>query len=205
MLLHWSPRSPFVRKVMIAAHELGLADRIELRRTVVRMSSPNAELMRDNPLSKIPTLVLDDGTVLIESGVICEYLDALAGGGIILPVEPGQRYAELSRHALASGLLDILILWRNERDKPAEKQTAAWLSSFEEKLRTTLRRFERDLVPMDEGPLQLSGIALGCCLSYLDFRFADIPWRAGHPSLAAWHAAFSQRPSARATAIIDDA
>lgn len=190
---------------MVAAHELGLADRIRLRRTVVRMSAPNAELMRDNPLSKIPTLVLDDGTVLIESGVICEYLDDLAGGGIILPAERSRCYAELSRHALASGLLDLLILWRNERDKPAEKQTAAWLASFDQKLHATLRRCENDVVATGDGPLQLSGIALGCCLSYLDFRFADIAWRAGHPSLAAWHAAFSARPSALATAIIDDA
>src|SRR5580658_9517781 len=85
MKLHWSPRSPFVRKVMIVAHERGVADRIALVRTVVEMTEPHAELMRDNPLSKIPTLVLDDGTVLFDSAVICEYLDALDGTPRLFP------------------------------------------------------------------------------------------------------------------------
>ena len=86
--LHWSPRSPFVRKVMIAAHELGVADRLETVRTVVAMSEPNLELLADNPLGKIPTLVLDDGTALYDSLTICEYLDSL---GRAAPVPAGCR------------------------------------------------------------------------------------------------------------------
>jgi glutathione S-transferase len=202
--LHWSPRSPFVRKVMVAAHELGLADRLTLRRTVVQMTEPNLDLLPDNPLSRIPTLVLEDGTVLIDSGVICEYLDALAGGGRIIPAAGPERWVELSRHALASGLLEILILWRNERNKPAEKQTAAWLTSFDTKTHAALAKFERSIVPVGAGPLGLSSIALGCCLSYLDFRFDDQPWRSDYPSLAAWHAEFCQRPSAKATEVVND-
>ncbi len=202
--LHWSPRSPFVRKVMVAAHELGLADRLTLRRTVVQMTEPNPDLLSDNPLSRIPTLVLEDGTVLIDSGVICEYLDALAGGGRIVPASGPARWVELSRHALASGLLEILILWRNERNKPAEKQTAAWLASFDTKTQEALARFERSIVPIGAGPLGLSSIALGCCLSYLDFRFDDLNWRADHPALAAWHAEFCRRPSAKATEVVND-
>src|SRR3954453_24034953 len=77
MKLHWSPRSPFVRKVMITAHELGLVDRINCVRTVAAATKPHAELMEDNPLSKIPTLVLDDGTVIFDSPLICEYPDCL--------------------------------------------------------------------------------------------------------------------------------
>ncbi len=80
MKLHWSPRSPFVRKVMIVAHETGIADRLQCVRTVAAMMKPHAELMVDNPLSKIPTLVLDDGTVLYDSAVICEYFDGLHSG-----------------------------------------------------------------------------------------------------------------------------
>lgn len=204
MTLHWSPRSPFVRKVMVAAHELGLADRLTLRRTVVQMTKPNPDLLPDNPLSKIPTLVLADGSVLIESGLICEYLDAMAGGGIIIPVASPQRWSELSRHALATGFLDLLILWRNERNKPADKQTAEWLSSFATKASEVLTRFETEAGPITSGPLPLSQIALGCCLSYLDFRFTDLDWRAGHPKLAQWHDAFRQRPSALATEVQDD-
>ena len=85
MKLHWSPRSPFVRKVMIAAHELGLVERIERLRTVVAMRDPNLDLLADNPLAKIPTLVLEDGTVLFDSLTICEYFDHLAGGGRLFP------------------------------------------------------------------------------------------------------------------------
>ena len=80
MKLHWSPRSPYVRKVMIAAHELGLADRLQTVRTVVAMDKPVPELMVENPLSKIPTLRLEDGSVLYDSLVICEYLDTLHDG-----------------------------------------------------------------------------------------------------------------------------
>ena len=75
MKLHWSPKSPYVRKVMICAHELGLVDRLELVRSVAAMLKPNARLMQDNPLSKIPTLVLEDGFTLFDSVVICEYLE----------------------------------------------------------------------------------------------------------------------------------
>src|SRR5690349_496535 len=142
MRLHWSPRSPFVRKVMLAAHELGLTDRIERVRTVVRMTRPNPDLLPDNPLSKIPTLVLADGTVLIDSVVICEYLDALAGSGILFPPSGRERWTALARHALGNGLLDILILWRNERDKPQGKQLPELLASFALKTRATLDRLE---------------------------------------------------------------
>nr|WP_103721569.1 glutathione S-transferase family protein [Bosea psychrotolerans] len=204
MILHWSPRSPFVRKVMVAAHELGLADRMTLRRTVVQMTRPNPDLLPDNPLSKIPTLVLGDGSVLMDSGLICEYLDSLAGGGIIIPAAGPARWSELGRHALATGFLDLLILWRNERNKLVEKQTAEWLSSFATKASAVLTRFEGGAGPIAPGPLPLSGIALGCCLSYLDFRFVDLDWRASHPRLAQWHDAFRQRPSAIATEVRSD-
>jgi glutathione S-transferase len=203
MRLHWSPRSPFVRKVMVAAHELGLADRIERVRTVVRMVQPNADLLPDNPLSKIPTLVLADGTVLIDSVVICEYLDFLAGGNILFPAAGQARWTALARHALANGLLDILILWRNERDKPEGKQLPELLASFEVKTRTTLDRLEHDAPDLSAGRFGIAHIALGCCLSYLDFRFADLDWRHGHPALAAWHEGFRARPSAQSTEIVD--
>jgi glutathione S-transferase len=204
MTLHWSPRSPFVRKVMIAAHELGLADQIKLRRTVVRMTAPNPDLMPDNPLSKIPTLVLNDGTVLIDSAVICEYLDSLAGGGRIVPKDGPERWLTLSRHALANGLLDVLILLRNERDKPLDQQTPAWLAAFQVKTDAVLACFDHDIQAATESPFGIDQIALGCCLSYLDFRFGGINWRSSNPHLATWHNAFCARPSAQATEITDD-
>jgi glutathione S-transferase len=203
MKLHWSPRSPFVRKVMVAAHELGLADRIDRIRTVVRMTEPNTDLLPDNPLSKIPTLVLGDGTVLQDSVVICEYLDALAGGGTLFPPAGPERWTALARHALGNGLLDILILWRNERDKPEGAHLPELLDSFAVKTRATLDRFERDAPSLSAARFGIGHIAVGCCLSYLDFRFPDLGWRDGRPALAAWHEGFSARPSAQATEAVD--
>ena len=203
MVLHWSPRSPFVRKVMIAAHELGLADQLTLRRTIVRMSEPNPDLLADNPLSKIPTMVLSDGAVLFDSGVICEYLDLRAGGNRLLPPHGEPRIRELARHALATGLLDVLILWRNERDKPEGRQTPALLEAFSLKTHASLAQMERDAAPLGAGVLSLSQIAVGCCLSYLDFRFGSFAWREEFPLLAPWSRQFEARPSARAAEIVD--
>ena len=204
MKLHWSPRSPFVRKVMVAAHELDLVDRIERTRTMVAMLKPNLDLLSENPLSKIPTLILDDGTILYDSLTICEYFDALAGGHRLFPLPGPARWKALTRHALGNGLLDLLVLWRNERDKPSERQTQDWLEAFGLKTRTTLDRFEGEAASLGETPFGIGEIAVGCALSYLDFRFADLGWRNGRPGLAAWHEGFRARPSVRATEIVAD-
>jgi glutathione S-transferase len=202
--LHWSPRSPFVRKVMIAAHELDLVGRIEKVRTVVAMRQPNVELLSDKPLGKIPTLLLADGTVLFDSLTICEYLDDLAGGGRLFPAPGPARWKALTRHALGTGLLDLLVLWRNERDKPAERQTPEWVAAFSLKTRTALDRLEAEAASLGETPFGIGEIAIGCMLSYLDFRFANLSWRNGRAALAAWHESFAARPSARATEIVAD-
>lgn len=204
MKLHWSPRSPFVRKVMVAAHELGVAERITTVRTVVAMGAPNAALLPDNPLSKIPTLVLDDGRAIYDSLTIVEYLNDLAGGSLF--PAGAARWEALTRHALGTGLLDLLILFRNELNKPEARRTPEWLSSFGTKTRATLDRLEADAGALAGKPFDVGHIAIGCALSYLDFRFAkDLPpWRDGRPTIAAWHAEFAARPSMRATEAVDD-
>lgn len=204
MKLHWSPKSPFVREVMIVAHELGLAGEIERVRSVAAMARPNEKLMADNPLSKIPTLVLDGGEPLFDSLTICEYLDALAGGGKVLPAAGPERWTVLTWHALGNGLLDVLILWRNERDKPAERQTPEWLAAFAVKIDAVFARLEDQAEKLGVAPFGLGQVAIGCALSYMDFRFADLRWRDAHPQLAAWHATFGARPSVIATEIVDD-
>jgi len=203
MKLHWSPRSPFVRKVMVAAHEFGLAEKIECVRSVAAMGKPNPAIMLDNPLSKIPALVLGDGTVLIDSSVIVEYLDSLGGGGRLLAPAGRQRWLALSRQALADGLLDLLVLWRNERDKPASRQSHEWLDAFAIKAAATLDRLEAEAGTLEGESFGIGHIAVGCALSYLDFRFIDLTWREGRPRLAAWHATFAGRPSAKATEAVD--
>lgn len=201
MRLHWSPRSPFVRKVMIAAHELGLADRVETRRTVVAMSKPNHDLLPENPLGKIPTLVTEDGTVLYDSLVIVEYLDSLDGAPCLVPLKGKARWVELRRHALANGLLDALILWRNERERAAPNP--ALLDAFALKSRTALDALEGEVEDIAALPIGVAAITIGVLGDYLDFRFGDLGWREGRPLLAAWHEEFAQRPSMRATMIVD--
>src|SRR6476620_11450207 len=148
MKLHWSPRSPFVRKVMVAAHDVGVAGRIECVRTVAAMMKPHPELMIDNPLSKIPTLVLDNGTVLYDSSVICEYLDHLR-----------------------DGWLDALVLWRGELSRQAAQQSQPYLMSFSVRNEATLAALEREAAALESSAYSIGHVAIGCALCYLDFRF----------------------------------
>jgi glutathione S-transferase len=202
MKLHWSPRSPFVRKVMIVAHEHGVVGRIDCVRTVAATAKPHAELMADNPLSKIPTLVLDDGTVLYDSPVICEYLDALDGAPKLFPREPKARMTALRRQALGDGFLDMMVLLRDEkmRKHPSEQHVASTLA----RKAAVLASLEREAESLTTTPFGIGHIAIGCALSYLDFRFAEDNWRKGHLRLANWHAAFTARPAVRATQPVDD-
>jgi glutathione S-transferase len=202
MKLHWSPRSPFVRKVMIVAHERGVLDRISCVRTIAETAKPHAELMKDNPLSKIPTLVLDDGTVLYDSAVICEYLDALDGAPMLFPVEPKPRMTALCRQALGDGFLDMMVLNRNERARHHPSKTH--LESTARRKTAILARLDGEAEALAATPFNIGHTAIGCALSYLDFRYADEDWRRDHPQIANWHAAFAARPSVRATQPVDD-
>jgi glutathione S-transferase len=204
MKLHWSPRSPFVRKVMIAAHELGLADRIALTRTLVAMTEPNHALLRENPLGKIPTLITDDGRILFDSIVICEYLDALHDGPRLFPPSGADRWDALRWHALGNGMLETLVLWRSEGLQPAAQQNKDWLATFAVKIQTSLDAIERDIDGLERAPFGIGHITIGCALGYLDFRFTDLTWRQGRPRATAWYAVFSARPSAQRTLPVDE-
>jgi glutathione S-transferase len=169
---------------------------------VAATAEPHAELTADNPLSKIPTLVLDDGTVLYDSPVICEYLDALDGVPKLFPREPKARMTALRRQALGDGFLDMMVLLRDEkmREHPSQRHVASTLA----RKTAVLASLEREAESLTTTPFGIGHIAVGCALSYLDFRFAEDNWRKGHLRLANWHAAFAARPSARATQPVDD-
>jgi glutathione S-transferase len=186
---------------MVAAHELGLADRIATTRTVVAMLKPARELFPDNPLGKIPTLVLEDGTVLYDSAVICEYLDSIAGGNRLIPASGMARFVELRRHALANGYLDMLILRRNEREKA--QPLPALMDAFALKTEAVIPALEAEIAAIAAGPVGLAQITFAIACSYMDFRFPDLAWRDRCPGMAAWHAEFAKRPSMLATAIVD--
>ncbi|MGH7029661.1 MAG: glutathione S-transferase, partial [Stellaceae bacterium] len=186
MKLRHAAASPFVRKVMVCAHELGLAGRIELAPTTVTPVRANAELAPENPLMKVPSLVTDDGEALFDSPVICEYLDSLAGGGRLFPASGPARWTALRQQALGDGILEALILCRYEMARPEDKRWTGWTDGQMIKARQGLAAAERDDLT---GPRTIGPITLGCTLGYLDFRVPDDGWRARHPRLAAWYEA----------------
>jgi glutathione S-transferase len=199
MKLHWGPISPFVRKVMITAHETGLADQITLVRSPVAMNKTHPGVMEANPLSKIPTLITDDGTAWFDSDVICEYLDGLHDRQRLFPLEGDARWTALRWNALASGLIDALVLWRNERMRPEAHRSVPTLAAYAQKIDATLGWIERGIGDFGQRPFNIGHVALGCALGYLDLRFDDLAWRDGRPRTAAWMEQFMQRPSAQAT------
>ncbi|RYF31833.1 MAG: glutathione S-transferase [Comamonadaceae bacterium] len=200
MRLLWSPKSPYVRKVMVCAHELDLTARLELVRAVAAMLKPNPDIMANNPLSKIPTLILPDGSSLFDSVVICEYLNDLAKGNLF-PSPGAVKFQALRWNALGDGLLDALILWRNERER--EQPLPTLLSAFELKTRACLVELESDAVRLQQAAFSIGHVALACALGYIDYRFEKLRWREAAPQLAAWHAAVSERASFKATEPFD--
>lgn len=204
MKLHWSPRSPFVRKVMIVLHETGLVDRVECIRSVVAFAAPpNPAVLADNPLGKIPVLILDDGSALFDSRVICEYLDGLHDGPKLFPGETTERFRQLRWLALADGLTDILLLWRTERLRPGGGAPVI-LAAFEAKVRACFADLERDAGTLASSRFGIGQAATVCALGQMDFRFRGSRWEAAHPALAAWYLDAQARPSVAATAVRDD-
>jgi len=199
MQLIYAAASPFARKVRVLAAETGLLDRIELLDTAVLPTTLNERVNALNPLGKIPVLVTDADEVLYDSRVICEYLDTLHAGAKLLP-SGAARWQVLRLAALADGLMDAALLARYERAvRPAELQWAAWLDGQLGKVQRSLTELECQVERL-QGPLDLGQIGVACALGYLDFRFADLDWRAAHPGLAAFQQTFAQRASMLASA-----
>jgi glutathione S-transferase len=204
MTLHWSPRSPYVRKVMIAASELGLRERLHIVRTVTGGTTPHLELMKRNPLGKIPTLELPDGTVLYDSPVILEFLDTLHDGPKLYPTAWPERILALRRHALGQGMLDAALLLLAEGFRPEERQSEPHKALWRAKLRAAVDALEQEADALAASAFTVGHLTLGVALDYLDFRFSALRWRDGHPQLAAWHAAFDARPAVQANLQVDD-
>lgn len=196
MKLLWSSRSPFVRKVVVVAHELGIADRITLERVNVTAKETNAEVMRFNPLNKIPTLLRDDGSVMIDSPVIAEYLDETYGSGELFPRDPARRWRVRRLHALGDGIMNFNISRLGEKGR-GEQASDAFMAAFRAKTSATLDVLEQETDGL--APLTIGSIAVAVALAHLDFRFAEDAWRDRRPNLKAWHARFAERPSMRLT------
>jgi glutathione S-transferase len=182
--------SPFGRKIRIAVTVLGLE-----RQVAVASAStvdPADPIRQQNPLGKVPVLLLDDGSALYDSPVILEYLDHLAGGGRILPAEPGRRFAALRLQALADGLMDASILINYEaRYRPVQNHEPKWLDHQAGKVTRALAVLEA-APPGIDNPPDVGQITLACALGYRDFRFPGT-WRTQHPRLSAWLDDFAAR------------
>lgn len=204
MKLFWSSRSPYVRKVMILLHETGRVDAVETVPTQVAAHAPSVDLMRINPLGKLPTLLLDDGRALFDSRVICEFLDRDHDRHPMFPPDRTERIAALRWQALGDGMLDFLLQWRMELARPESLRSSPLLDAFAVKAAACLDALECEASELDQTPFSIGHIAVGVALGYLDFRFPAYDWRSGRASISAWHRAFSDRPSVRATEAIDD-
>jgi glutathione S-transferase len=201
MKLFYASASPFVRKVLIVALELGINDRIERIDVATTPLQSNPDLAAANPLGKLPALITDDNGALYDSAVICEYLAAEAGSATMLPADGPERWSTLRLQALADGLLDAAVLRRYEKAmRPTEKQSADWDEGQRQKVVRTLDALEVEADALGGEPT-LGTIAVACGLGYLDFRFAHEDWREGHPRLTAWfNENWANRPSMTDTA-----
>jgi glutathione S-transferase len=195
MKLWYSPPSPFARKVRASAIELDLAERIELILTPVVPTEPNPILVAENPLAKLPALEAQDGTVLYDSRTICEYLDALAGGGRLFPAAGAARWDALRRQALGDGVMDAGILRRYELAlRPEALRWAEWLAGQQAKIDHGLDAAEREAGGWGDA-FDIGHVTFACALGWLDFRFPDSGWRDARPQLGAWFGRVAARPS----------
>jgi glutathione S-transferase len=195
MKLQYSPNSPYVRKVVLLATELGLDARIERDALTLTPYEPNPLVTALNPLGKIPVLVTDDGQALFDSIVICEYLAHLAGDKHWFPAAGPKRWAALRANAVADGLLEAAQLMRFESIRPDGHRYDKWTDAQRGKLERGFAFLEQHLPAADD----IGGLAVAAALGWLDFRFPQLAWRAEAPRLAAWLAAMEQRPSVHAT------
>lgn len=190
-----NPASPFARKVRIAARELRMTGRIEEIATSVSPVLPNADLARVNPLMKIPALILDDGTTLYDSRVICEYLDSLGVEAHLFPATGMERWNALRLQSLCDGILDAAVITRYENAvRPEALRWKDWIAGQRAKIDSGVEALERE--QSDWGAaFGIGQISAACVLGYLDFRYPDIDWRAGNPRLEGWFEEVSKRAS----------
>ena len=195
MRLFYSKTSPYSRKVRLVIHEKGLQN------TIISVAcnpfDEVPELEAANPLGKVPTLILDDGSSLYDSPVICAYLDSLTPGRLI-PESGRERWNVLRWEALCDGVVDATYNIVMERRRDTQEQSAGWIEQWKTQVIRTLNHIEAtiDMLPSQ---VTLAQLALGTALGYLEFRLPDLDWRSRCPALAAWYGDFSVRDTMQHT------
>jgi glutathione S-transferase len=189
MKLAYSAASPYVRKVTACAVARGIDDKIER----MKIGTTDPALLPLNPLSKVPTLVLDDGLSIYDSPVICEYLDSVGTAPKLFPPPGPARWKALTLEALGDGILDATQPRRREIALPLDEGRKSYIALQQGKVKAALAALEAEAETL--GDLTTIGeITIGCALGYLDFRYANEPWRPGHPKLDAWYARVVKLP-----------
>lgn len=200
MQLLYAPTSPYVRKVMVCAHLLGLAEQIALLPSAANPVVRDGRIAAHNPVAKVPTLILADGRALFDSRVICEYLASFKPETGLFPASGEARWQALGRQALADGLLDAALLARYEYTaRPAEKRYDAWRAAQLVKVRACLDTIEQQAAALATAQLTIGEVTIACALGYLDFRFPELNWRDAHPNAAHWHAQVQALPALQIT------
>ena len=190
MKLAYSPNSPYVRKCVVLAIQRG----IDKQMALWTVGTTDPALLKINPLSKVPTLVLDDGTALYDSPVICEYLDSVGDGPKMFPPVGPARWKALRQEALGDGILDATQPRRREIALPQDEGRQTYIALQQGKVKAALAVLEAEADSL--GMLTNIGeITIACALGYMDFRYANEPWRPGHPKLEAWYAKVSAMPA----------
>jgi glutathione S-transferase len=190
--LYSSPTSPYVMKVRAVAAELGVA--LELENVAIHAMPSDFGLI--NPVNRIPALRLDDGSLMLDSRVICEYLDWLKGS-TLLPPSGSARWQVLKLQVFGDGLLDAAVPRRAEMNRPAAQQSPPRLAEYERSIRQVLDALDGSVE--DLAGVNLGTLAIGCGIGYLDFRFSDEDWRRTRRSLARWYDDFAKRPAMQTT------
>lgn len=196
MQLFYANASPYARKVRVVAIEKNLQQHIQLHACVPTDNPP--ALVQANPLGKVPALVQDNGFVLYDSPVICEYLDTLNPQPQLIPEHGDARWLVLRAQALADGLLDTAVAQVYEARRPETERSPSIVARWHTQMLRAVVEMESQLPTLPHA-LNLGHIAFACALGYLDLRFTSVDWRASHPQLADWFAEFSQRESMRNT------
>lgn len=194
MKLYFAPRSPFAIKVRIVVHELGLVDRLEF---IATDPWSDEALRAFNPLCKVPTLVLEDGSAIYDSTVICDHLNERVAGGLV-PPSGARRVQALRLQALSDGLAEAVVRRFVERLGPSNDRSDAVIRRQERAIESTLDLL--DDVPL-HGMSTVGEAATAAALTYLGFRSPEIAWPRGRANLARWYDEVQVRPSMVATRI----
>jgi len=190
-----SGASPYVRKVMACAIARGIDQQLE--KWTIATTDP--VLSNSNPLGKVPTLINDEGVALFDSPVICEFLDSVGSAPALFPAAGPARWAALRLQAIGDGILDASQPRRREIALPQDEGRVGYIDLQRGKVTRAIDVLEKEAASL--GALKTVGdIAVACALGYLDFRFANEPWRPGHPKLEAWYASVVGLPPMAKTA-----